>query len=213
MIKGLGGTSSGKLRLYECHVSRSLADLWDCRRSRMAAGRQRRWNIGGRRSSAEDARIEAARGGSGEGLCRFTENLWIFHLKMVWYGADETTATCGIQKFRWREKIKHLSKYRGCQHRTTPAGQILGVATPAALTPMNGGMSADGILWRPCASAGQDSHSAVALQCRSACLPFSARILDIPLYSKRRWYAYTQWLSSRARHAYRSSRLKMLEWA
>jgi len=33
------------------------------------------------------------------------------------------------------KKIKHLSKYWG-QHRTTPAGQILGVATPAALTPM-----------------------------------------------------------------------------
>jgi len=36
-----------------------------------------------------------------------------------------------------REKIKHLSKYwGGWQHRTTPAGQILAVATPAALTPM-----------------------------------------------------------------------------
>ena len=35
-----------------------------------------------------------------------------------------------------RKKIKHLSKYWGGQHRTTPARQILGVATPAALTPM-----------------------------------------------------------------------------
>jgi len=39
-----------------------------------------------------------------------------------------------------RKKIKHLSKYWGSRrHRTTPAGQILGVATPAtpvALTPM-----------------------------------------------------------------------------
>jgi len=35
------------------------------------------------------------------------------------------TATCGIQKFRWREKIK-LVKMGGRQHRTTPACQILG---------------------------------------------------------------------------------------
>jgi len=56
------------------------------------------------------------------------------------------TATCGIQKFRRREKIKHLSKtLGGRQHRTTPGGQILGVATPttpAALTP--NGCTAEG---------------------------------------------------------------------
>jgi len=50
------------------------------------------------------------------------------------------TATCGIQKFRWREKNKTLVKILGGrQHTTTPAGQMLGVttpATPAALTPM-----------------------------------------------------------------------------
>jgi len=41
------------------------------------------------------------------------------------------TANCGIQKFRCREKIKHLSKYwGGRQHRTTPAGQILGCRDP-----------------------------------------------------------------------------------
>jgi len=37
------------------------------------------------------------------------------------------TATCCIQKFRWREKNKTLVKLLGGhQHRTTPAGQILG---------------------------------------------------------------------------------------
>jgi len=49
---------------------------------------------------------------------------------------------CAIQKFSWREKNKTLVKIMGGrQHRTTPAGQILGVATPAtpaALTPMHG---------------------------------------------------------------------------
>ena len=49
--------------------------------------------------------------------------------------------TCGIRKFRWREKNKTLAKILGGgrQHRTTRAGQIWGVATPAtpaALTPM-----------------------------------------------------------------------------
>jgi len=51
------------------------------------------------------------------------------------------TATCGIKKFRLKGKNKTLVKLLGGghQHRTTPAGQILGVATPAtpaALTPM-----------------------------------------------------------------------------
>jgi len=49
------------------------------------------------------------------------------HMKM--------TATCGIQKFHWKEKIKHLSKYwgGGRQHRTTPAGQILGGRDPCGV--------------------------------------------------------------------------------
>ena len=48
------------------------------------------------------------------------------------------TATCGVQKFRWGEKYNTCQNI-GRQHRTTPVGQILGVATPAthaALTPM-----------------------------------------------------------------------------
>jgi len=51
------------------------------------------------------------------------------------------TATCGIQKFRWREKIKHLSKYWGVVNTGRPLQvKYWGVATPAtpaALTPMN----------------------------------------------------------------------------
>ena len=47
------------------------------------------------------------------------------------------TATCGIQKFRWREKIKHLSKYWGVVNTGRPLQvKYWGVATPAALTPM-----------------------------------------------------------------------------
>ena len=49
------------------------------------------------------------------------------------------TATCGIQKFRWREKIKHLSKW-GVVNTGRPLHvKYWGVATsatPAALTPM-----------------------------------------------------------------------------
>jgi len=72
---------------------------------------------------------------------------------LIWVGVNRTTsctlgalqmkvtATCRIQKFRWREKNQTLVKILGGrQHRTTPAGQILGVATPAppaALTPMD----------------------------------------------------------------------------
>jgi len=42
-----------------------------------------------------------------------------------------------FRSFAEGKKIKYLSKYwGGRQHITTPAGQILGVATPAALTPM-----------------------------------------------------------------------------
>jgi len=44
------------------------------------------------------------------------------------------TATCGIQKFRWREKNKTLVKILGGrQHRTTPAGQILGGREPCGV--------------------------------------------------------------------------------
>ena len=57
---------------------------------------------------------------------RFMFNCWIenctpcaLQMKM--------TASCGIQKFRWREKNKTLVKILGGRHhRTTPAGQILG---------------------------------------------------------------------------------------
>jgi len=54
-------------------------------------GRQHHWNIGG--SQVERRRREnwGAVGGEGvgfgDGLCPFPENLWIFHLKMAWYGA------------------------------------------------------------------------------------------------------------------------------
>jgi len=50
------------------------------------------------------------------------------------------TATCGIQKFRRREKRKHLSKYWGVVNTGRPLQvKYWGVATPAtpaALTPM-----------------------------------------------------------------------------
>jgi len=53
------------------------------------------------------------------------------------------TATCGIQKFRWREKIKHLSKYWGGVVNTGRplqvkywGGEVATLATPAALTLM-----------------------------------------------------------------------------
>jgi len=39
-------------------------------------------------------------------------------------------ATCGIQKFSWREKIRHLSKYWGSSTQNDPAGQILGGRDP-----------------------------------------------------------------------------------
>ena len=76
--------------------------------------------------------------GSGEGLCPLPENLWIFHLKMVWYGADENDSDLRYSEvIRRREKNQTLVKILGGrQHSTTPAGQILGVATPAALTPI-----------------------------------------------------------------------------
>ena len=42
------------------------------------------------------------------------------------------TATCGIQKFRWRERIKHLSKYWAVVNTGRPLQvKIWGVATPA----------------------------------------------------------------------------------
>ena len=51
------------------------------------------------------------------------------------------TATCGIQKFRWTEKIKHLWKYWGVVNAGRPLQvKYWGVATPAtraALTPMS----------------------------------------------------------------------------
>jgi len=56
----------------------------------MKHGRQRHWNIGGRRSSAEDARIEAPYmgGDAGEGgLGRGTKFMNFFDLKIVSYGA------------------------------------------------------------------------------------------------------------------------------
>jgi len=50
------------------------------------------------------------------------------------------TATCGIQNFRLKEKIKHLSKYWGVVNTGRPLQvKYWGVATPAtpaALTPM-----------------------------------------------------------------------------
>jgi len=46
------------------------------------------WGIAGRAPKTRESRRRRQRGvGSGEGLCPFPENLWIFHLKMVWYGA------------------------------------------------------------------------------------------------------------------------------
>jgi len=78
----------------------------------------------------------------------------IFYLKMVWYGAFwvcffkihvfncwiknctlgalqlKMTATCGIQKFRWREKIKHLSKYWGSSTQNGPCRSNIGGSRP-----------------------------------------------------------------------------------
>ena len=63
--------------------------------------------------------------GYGEGLCPFPENLWIFHLKMVWYGAFWVCCFFKIHvSWKWQrlavfrsfaegKKIKHLSKYWG----------------------------------------------------------------------------------------------------
>jgi len=75
---------------------------------------------GGRRSSAEDARG-----------CAPSQKIYEFFIsKRCDMMQMKMTAICGIQKFRRREKIKHLSKYWGRQHRTTPAGQILGGLRP-----------------------------------------------------------------------------------
>ena len=40
------------------------------------------------------------------------------------------TATCGIQKFRWREKNKHLSKYWGSSTQDDPCRSNIGGGDP-----------------------------------------------------------------------------------
>jgi len=99
--------------------------------------RQRHWNIGGsqveRRRRENRGAVSGEGCASGDGLCPFPENLWIFHLKMVWYGAHKMTATCGIQKFRWREKIKHLSKYWGSSTHDDPCRSNIGGSDPCNL--------------------------------------------------------------------------------
>jgi len=104
------------------------------------------WGVAGRAPKTRESRRRRRRGvGSVEGLCPFPENLWSFLLKMAWYMVHsgcvvfmihvfncwiknytldalqmKMTATCGIQKFRWREKIKHLSKYWGVVNTRRP---------------------------------------------------------------------------------------------
>jgi len=51
------------------------------------------WGVAGRAPKTRQSRRRRRRGGgSKEGLCPFPENLWIFHLRMVWYGADENNS-------------------------------------------------------------------------------------------------------------------------
>jgi len=73
------------------------------------------------------------------------------------------TATCGIQKFCWRKKIKHLSKYwGGRQHRITHAGQILGGRDPC----------------NPC---GVDTYSYCTHECIVSCLNSLGQYLQLCL--------------------------------
>jgi len=51
--------------------------------------------------------------GSGEGLCPFPENLWIFHLKIVWYGADENDSDLRYSLVPLKGKNKTLVKMLG----------------------------------------------------------------------------------------------------
>jgi len=65
---------------------------------------------------------------------------WIKNCTLLGALQMKMTATCGIQKFRWREKIKHLSKW-GVVNTGRPLhvkywGGVGTSATPAALTPM-----------------------------------------------------------------------------
>ena len=82
-------------------------------------GRQRHWNTGGSLSLPRK-------------FCEFFISKWcpMVHYACVAFKIHE----CGVQKSRWREKNKTFVKILGgCRHRTTPAGQILGFATPAVL--------------------------------------------------------------------------------
>ena len=105
--------------------------------------------LGGRRSSAEDARIEAPQAARGYGLgtgCAPSQKIYeIFISKWC----DMVHSGCVVFKihvlWKWQrlavfrssaggKKIKHLSKYwGGRQHRTTPAGQILGGREPCGV--------------------------------------------------------------------------------
>jgi len=98
------------------------------------------WGVAGRAPKTRESTRRRRRGEWG--LCPFPENLWI---KNCTLGALQMkmTANCGIQKFRCREKIKHLSKYWGVVNTGRPLQvKYWGVATPAtpaALTPMERG--------------------------------------------------------------------------
>jgi len=135
--------------------------------------RQRYWNIGGGVAGRAPKTRESSRriGGEGVGSRKGDQKfLVIMRSLLIWVGVNRTTsceksvnksvimpeklrgalqmkmtATCGIQKFRWREKIKHLSKYWGVVNTRRPLQvKYWGVATPA--TPVDAYASAFSIL-------------------------------------------------------------------
>ena len=67
---------------------------------------------------------------------------------VIWCIANENDSYLRYLEVPLKGKNKTLVKILGGQHRTTPAGQILGVATPAALTPMGASRLGEDALYK-----------------------------------------------------------------
>jgi len=109
------------------------------------AGTSTPWNIGGSQVERRRRENRGTVGGEGWGLgrgCAPSQKIYEFFISkwcdMVHSDENDSDLRCSEVPLKGKNKtlVKILG---GRQHRTTPAGQILGVATPAtlaALTPM-----------------------------------------------------------------------------
>jgi len=79
-------TVANVYKLFWARITPSRVALWVSRWA-WASTSLEHWGVAGRAPKTRELRRRKRRGGSEEGLCPFSENLWIFHLKMMWYGA------------------------------------------------------------------------------------------------------------------------------